>query len=177
MVAKLATISGSHTFQQGWKFAHLLWSLMINQRMTNISFFLSESLIRSFVHKKFWLKSFFLYVFLKKRAIYSFPLFYWAIRSGRSPKMSEWSNWAFFWANGSFAHFFAKNERFAQKTSDSLRLLTKNERMIKLSVFWADCSFAHFFRKKLAIRSENRSANYCISGSTSYRKNFYFILA
>ena len=29
----------------------------------------------------------------------------WANCSGRSPKMSEWVNWSFFWANRSFAHF------------------------------------------------------------------------
>ena len=39
----------------------------------------------------------------------------WANHSGRSPKMSEWSNHSFFWANRSFAHFFAKNKRFARK--------------------------------------------------------------
>ena len=100
--------------------------------------------------------------------------------------------------------------------SNSLRSLTKNERMIELRVFLSEslirsffCKkrvirsenerFAQvdhqkwtndqierflseslirsFFRKKLAIRSEIRSANYCISGSTSYRKNFFFILA
>ena len=40
----------------------------------------------------------------------------WANRSGRSPKMSEWVNCSFFWANCSFTHFWAKNERFARKT-------------------------------------------------------------
>ena len=44
----------------------------------------------------------------------------WANRSGRSPKMSEWANRSFFWANRSFAHFFAKNERFAQKTDERI---------------------------------------------------------
>ena len=29
-------------------------------------------------------------------------------RSGRSPKISEWANRSFFWANYSFAHLFAK---------------------------------------------------------------------
>ena len=32
----------------------------------------------------------------------------WANRSGCSPKMSEWVNRWFFWANRSFAYFFAK---------------------------------------------------------------------
>ena len=44
----------------------------------------------------------------------------WANRSGRSPKMSEWANRSFFWANRSFAHFFAKNEWFAQKTDERI---------------------------------------------------------
>ena len=44
----------------------------------------------------------------------------WAIRSDRSPKMSEWVNRLFFWANHSFAHFFAKNERIAQKTNERI---------------------------------------------------------
>ena len=44
----------------------------------------------------------------------------WAIRSGRSPKMSEWVNHSFFWANRSFAHFWAKNERFAQKSDERI---------------------------------------------------------
>ena len=44
----------------------------------------------------------------------------WANCSGRSPKMSEWVNHSFFWANRSFAHFWAKNERFAQKTDERI---------------------------------------------------------
>ena len=68
--------------------------------------------------------------YLKQLAICSFPHFWramWANRSGRSPKMSESlrsltkNEWL--WANRLFlegiAHsliFFAKNERFAQKT-------------------------------------------------------------
>ena len=40
----------------------------------------------------------------------------WANRSCRSPKMSEWVNHSFFWVNRLFAHFWAKNERFARKT-------------------------------------------------------------
>ena len=42
----------------------------------------------------------------------------WANRSGRSPKMSEWVNRSFFWANCSFTHFWAKNEWFAWKTDE-----------------------------------------------------------
>ena len=38
----------------------------------------------------------------------------WVNRSGCSPKMSKWANHSFLWANGSFAHFFAKNELPAQ---------------------------------------------------------------
>ena len=44
----------------------------------------------------------------------------WANRSGCSPKMSKWANRSFFWANCSFAHFFAKNEWFAQKTDEGI---------------------------------------------------------
>ena len=40
--------------------------------------------------------------------------------SGPSPKMSEWANCSFFWANRSFAHLFAKKERFAQKTDEQI---------------------------------------------------------
>ena len=39
----------------------------------------------------------------------------WANRSGHSPRMSKWANRSFFLANHSFAHFWAKKERFAQK--------------------------------------------------------------
>ena len=42
----------------------------------------------------------------------------WVNRSGRWPKMSEWVNRLFFWANRSLAHFWAKNERFVQKTDE-----------------------------------------------------------
>ena len=35
----------------------------------------------------------------------------WSNRSGCSPKMSEWVNRSCFWANHSFAQFWAKNER------------------------------------------------------------------
>ena len=44
----------------------------------------------------------------------------WANRSGRSPKVSEWVNRSFFWANRSFAHFWAKNERFVWKTDEQI---------------------------------------------------------
>ena len=56
----------------------------------------------------------------------------WAIRSGRSeemshreriahvcsPKMSKWVNCSIFLANRSFAHFWAKKERFSRKTDE-----------------------------------------------------------
>ena len=42
----------------------------------------------------------------------------WANRSGRSPKMSEWMNHSFFWANCSFAHFWTKNEQFTWKSNE-----------------------------------------------------------
>ena len=44
----------------------------------------------------------------------------WAICSGLSPKMSEWPNRSFFWANRSFTNFFAKNKWFAQKTDERI---------------------------------------------------------
>ena len=44
----------------------------------------------------------------------------WANRSFRSPKMSEWVNCSFFWANRSFAHFLTKNERFARKSNERI---------------------------------------------------------
>ena len=50
----------------------------------------------------------------------------WANCSGRSPKMSEWVNRSFFWANRSFAHFWAKNERFARKTDEQIPSPAKN---------------------------------------------------
>ena len=92
-----------------------------------------------------------MYVFyLKKWAIHSFPLFWWAMwanrsgrspkmsdvskslrsltkneqpwvnRSGRSTKMSKWLNCSFFWANCSIAHFRAKNKWFARKTDERI---------------------------------------------------------
>ena len=44
----------------------------------------------------------------------------WANRSGHSLKMSEWVNRLFFWANRSFAHFWAKYERFAWKSNERI---------------------------------------------------------
>ena len=105
----------------------LLRSLMINERM-NESLVFSEQIAYSLFcsqqtsvsRKQFWLKSYFLVrlcmYFL--RGIHLFPLCYWVMWvncSGCSPKMSKWANCLFFWANRSFAHFFRKNKRFAQK--------------------------------------------------------------
>ena len=87
---------------------------------------------------------------IKKRAIRSFHLFYWAMWancSGPSPKMSNHERFAQVahhkWANERISCFF---ERFAQVAhqkratkSKVLRSLTKNER---ITVF-----FAHFFAK------------------------------
>ena len=44
----------------------------------------------------------------------------WANRSGRLPKMSEWVNRSFFWANRSFAHFWAKKRAIVRKTDDRI---------------------------------------------------------
>ena len=44
----------------------------------------------------------------------------WANRSGRLPKMREWVNCSFFWANCSFAHLWLKNERFARKSNERI---------------------------------------------------------
>ena len=84
---------------------------MINERMSNLL-------------KKFDWNCIFWYVFwlFKKTSNLLIPSFFmsnllrlltknewpWANRSGRSPKISEWVNRLFFWANCSFAHFFAK---------------------------------------------------------------------
>ena len=46
-----------------------------------------------------------------------------AHRSGRSPKMSES---LVFLVNRSFAHFWAKNERFARKTDERIPSPAKN---------------------------------------------------
>ena len=108
----------------------LLRLLMINERMSN-------SL------KKFWLKKskilffcmFSIRFFNLKNEPIAHCLFFgewwttfsdslrgnersWANRSGRSKKMSKWVNRSFFWANRLFAHFLAKNERFARKTDE-----------------------------------------------------------
>ena len=104
----------------------------------------SESLrllILSFAHKKreihskkkFKYNHVFMYVFkkcfanffLKKRAIRSLPLFWWAMYVNRSD------------------HSWQKSE-----LSKSLRSLTKNEQMSELLIFWANHSFANFFAKK-----------------------------
>ena len=53
----------------------------------------------------------------------------WANPSGRSRKNERISESLFFWANPSFAHFFAKNEWFAQKT---------NERIPSPGFIWLD---------------------------------------
>ena len=44
----------------------------------------------------------------------------WANRSGRSPKMIDWVNCSFFWANRSFTLFWAKNQQFARKTDERI---------------------------------------------------------
>ena len=44
----------------------------------------------------------------------------WANCSGYSPKMSKWMKRSFFWANHSFAHFWAENKRFTQKTDEQI---------------------------------------------------------
>ena len=132
----------------------------------NHSFFLSESLICSFAHKnerfaqKLLTKIVFLYVLLKKRAICSFPLFFWAMWAnpwGHSPKMSNVSE---------ALRPLTKNEQpwairsgFLPKwatMSKSLRALTKNQRMSESFFFLAIRSF---FRNKQAIRSEIWWAN------------------
>ena len=43
-----------------------------------------------------------------------------AICSGRSEEMREWVNCSFFWENRSFAHFWAKNKRFARKSNEQI---------------------------------------------------------
>ena len=71
----------------------------------------------------------------------------WANRSGRSPKMSD-------------------HERFAQVAqrkwaivSESLRSLTKNERMSELLIFFSKSLICSFLDKKRALRAEIKWAN------------------
>ena len=72
-----------------------------------------------------------MYIFLfKKWAIHSFPLFWWVMWancSGRSPKISDVSNWLRWltkneqpWVNRAGRSFFAKNKGFAQKTDEQI---------------------------------------------------------
>ena len=109
--------------------------LMINERMSE-SLVFGENLL--FAHSltknkqfTFFVRFCPFFVSLKKTAIPSFPLFYWALWvncSGRSPKMSN--------------------------VSESLRLLTKHERMGESLVFLSKLLFrslfAHFFLQKMS---------------------------
>ena len=76
----------------------------------------------------------------------------WANRSGRSPKMCEWANRSFFRANRSFAHFFAKHERFAQKNDEQI----PSPEFFCLLDFWLFFS-SHRFR--LLVSSHRISVN------------------
>ena len=76
----------------------------------------------------------------------------WANRSGRSPKMIKWVNRLFFWANRSFAHFWAKNERFARKTDDRMPTPVKSPPPLETPrlgfIFpdWSTRLFLRFYR-------------------------------
>ena len=132
----------------------------------NHSFFLSESLICSFAHKnerfaqKLLTKIVFLYVLLKKRAICSFPLFFWAMWAnpwGHSPKMSNVSEalrpltkneqpWAI---RSGLLPKMSNHEQIAKGTHQK----SANERIIFF------LAIRSFFRNKQAIRSEIWWAN------------------
>ena len=62
----------------------------------------------------------------------------WAICSGRSPKMSEWANRSFFWDNRSIAPFWAKHERFAQKTDEKTVNCSLDSALdlVDCTIFW-----------------------------------------
>ena len=87
----------------------------------------------------------------------------WANHSGRSPEMSN-------------------HERFAQVAqskwaivSESLRSLTKNERMSELLIFWAKRSFAHFWAKTSDLLGKSMSEFTTLSLSYYYGV-FYLII-
>ena len=86
----------------------------------------------------------------------------WANRSGRSPKMSEWVNRSFFWANRSFAYFWAKNERFARKTDERIpspaRQLTD-----QMATWLTDCY------RRLGVNAPDHSRKQLPSVFTSLR--------
>ena len=63
---------------------------------------------------------------------------WWANRSGRSPKMSKWVNRSFFWANRSFAYFWAKNEWFARKTDKRISSPASNWSKCRCSLCTVD---------------------------------------
>ena len=61
--------------------------------------------------KSCFLVCFYRFFYFKKLAMGSSPHFWWAMWancSGHSPKMSEWANRSFYWANRSIAHFRKK---------------------------------------------------------------------
>ena len=84
----------------------------------------------------------------------------WANPSGPSPKMSEWVKRSFFSANCSFAHFWAKNERFARKSDEripwkkQIYCLPSTQKKIILTdfldilgdYFMSVCMYIRFFR-------------------------------
>ena len=52
----------------------------------------------------------------------------------------KWANHSFFWANCSFAHFWAKNNRFAQKTDERIPSPVKiHFEYVFLWNFWKPC--------------------------------------
>ena len=162
------------SFWQGWEFAHLLiaqitWAIRSgrSEKMSDVI----ESLILLKKNKgmsdslnKFWLTKSWNLVLLKVLKKITHFLFFgercewiahfaqikwamWANRSFRSPKMSD-------------------HERFAQVAqrkwaivSESLILLTKNERMSESLIFLSESLIHSFFDQKRAIRSEIKWAN------------------
>ena len=102
----------------------LLRLLMINEQMSKwADERMSESLIRSFSHKKRAIHSkkfdwnrilVHFCMFFKKLAIYSFPFLMSDVRNllRSLTKNEQISKSLVFWINCSFAHFLAKNKRF-----------------------------------------------------------------
>ena len=120
--------------------AHLIWAKWANERMFYIRFFILKN--KRFAHSLFFNEPCeqIAQVAHQKWAM-------WANGSDRSPKMSN-------------------HERFAQVAhqkwatmSNSLRLLTKNERMSESLVFLSESLIRSFFCKKRVFRSENWLAN------------------
>ena len=130
---KCATVS--NLFRSLIKNERLRESLIFSEQIVH-SHFWSQQTNHSF--KSFWLKSYFLYIFVKW-VICSFPLFNerceritqfahqkWATMSNLLTKNEWMSESLVFSANRSFS-LFANNEQFAQKTDERIPNHAKNQ--------------------------------------------------